>query len=119
MAKTRRAPTQGSQKDERKGGAKQRSEKASEPALARPAFAARYPADPKLDQLLEAFAAGNYAFVRTEAAELADRTDEEDVRLAARDLGRRIEPPTTGKFLWGLAMALLGFLFAYYLSHAH
>lgn len=84
----------------------------------RPAFATRYPRHPELDQLVEAFASGNYGHVRSRAPALAERTDDDDVRTAARDLARRIEPPTTAKFLWGLAMALLAFLFAFYLSHA-
>ncbi len=85
---------------------------------ARPPFAARYPRDARLDHLVEAFEAGNFALVRTDAEALARSADDDDVRSAARDLRRRLDPEPTTVYLWALGVALLVFLFGYYLSHA-
>ena len=86
---------------------------------ARPLFAERYPRDERLERLLDAFDAGNFAQVRTEAAKLDAEVEEEDVRAALRDLRRRIDPEPTAIYIWALGVALLVFLFGYYVQHAH
>ena len=81
-----------------------------------PAFAARFPRHPDLDRLLQAFEAGNFAYVRREAPRLAKRTDDAKVRAAAQELRRRIDPEPTSMFLWALGVALLLFLYGYYVA---
>jgi hypothetical protein len=83
-----------------------------------PAFASAYPASEELDELLGAFERGNYAHVREGARELAERSDDARVRGAALDLLRRISPDATSVYLLLVAVGLLVFLYAYYLSHA-
>ena len=83
----------------------------------RAAFAAHYPRDARLGRLLDAFDAGNFAEVRTQAAKLAGEVEEEDVRAALRDLRRRLDPEPTAIYLWALGVALLGVLFGYYIAH--
>ncbi|HTQ03721.1 MAG TPA: hypothetical protein VMI54_07680 [Polyangiaceae bacterium] len=83
-----------------------------EPALTpdgreRPIFVLGFPHDPALDRLVRAFEVGNYAYVREQAPKLAEQTTNEDVRAAARELARRIEPDPLVKILLGLSIALL------------
>ena len=86
------------------------------PAGERPAFAAAYPRDPDVERLLQAFEAGNFAYVRAEAPGVIERAADDDVREAARDLRRRIDADPTSMFLWALGVALLVFLYGYYLA---
>jgi hypothetical protein len=72
----------------------------------RPLFVLGFPKDPELDRLVQAFEAGNYAFVRERAPKLAERATSENVRRAARELARRIEPDPLVKLLLGLSIAL-------------
>lgn len=72
----------------------------------RPLFVLGFPKDPELDRLVQAFEAGNYAFVREHAARLAERAGSEAVRQAARELMRRIEPDPLIKLLLALSIAL-------------
>jgi hypothetical protein len=72
----------------------------------RPLFVLAFPKDPELDRLVQAFEAGNYAFVREHAPKLAERTTSAEVRDAARELARRIEPDPLVKLLLGLSIAL-------------
>ncbi|MBW2457480.1 MAG: hypothetical protein JRI68_23435 [Deltaproteobacteria bacterium] len=81
----------------------------------RPAFARAYPKSSELDRLLAAFDAGNYGLVRTDAAALAERTGDEELRAAALDLRRRVHADPTSIYLWAIGVALLLFLFGYYL----
>jgi hypothetical protein len=76
-------------------------------AKKRPPFAQRYPKTPELNRLLTAFRDGNWAYVRREAPVLAANTQDEEVRHAARDLERRIEPDPTAVYLLGVGLALL------------
>jgi hypothetical protein len=92
-----------------------RKRKKIAPADGRPAFAAAYPRHPDVDRLLQAFEAGNFAYVRAEAPRVMERSDGA-VREAARDLRRRIDADPTSVFLWGLGVALLVFLYGYYLA---
>ncbi|EYF04037.1 hypothetical protein [Chondromyces apiculatus] len=84
-----------------------------------PAFARRYPADPELDRLVEVFERGDYASVREAAARLAAGDAPEEVRLAAADLRRRVDPDPLAVTLLLAAVALLVFLSGWYWSHAH
>ncbi|MDF2698408.1 MAG: hypothetical protein K0S65_6792 [Labilithrix sp.] len=82
-----------------------------------PRFAKDFPRDAELDALVDAFARGDYATVRTGAPKLAAATDDEDVRRAARLLRERIEPDPTSKTLFLVAAALLAFLTAWWVAH--
>ena len=92
-----------------------------------PEFAERFPRHPALDALLEAFEQGNYARVRAEAPRLveagADDDDEnapsKEVRAAAAELLRRIDPDPLAAYLWGIAVLLLVFLSLWYWLGAH
>jgi hypothetical protein len=86
----------------------------------RPPFARSYPRDATLDALVKAFEEGNFAAVREGAPALIEGADvDEDVKRAAGDLRRRINPAPTSVYLWALGVCLLAFLYAYYLSHGH
>lgn len=83
----------------------------------RPSFAERYPRDPALESLVEAFARGDFGHVRTEAPKLAASTDDEIVRAAALDLRARIEPEIATKWVFAGTAALLAFLVAWFYLH--
>lgn len=83
------------------------------------AFARAWPRDPALDALVAAFEAGNYALVRTEAPALAQRTEDDTVRRAARELRRRLDPDPVAVYMLAAAAALLFFLASWYLLHPH
>ena len=85
---------------------------------ARPAFSRAYPPDAELDELVRAFDRGDFATVRRRAPELAERTKDDEVKAAALDLRRRIEPSPTALILIGLGLTLLLFLFQHHLRHA-
>lgn len=88
-----------------------------------PAFARSFPRHPQLDALLAAFEQGDYATVRREAPKLARSTGDDapgdDVRRAAKELLRRIEPDRLAILLLSLPVLLLGFLTVWYYLHAH
>ena|ERR1700722_9537855 len=76
----------------------------------RPSFARGFPASPELDAVVDAFARGDYAQVRSEAPKLERATDDEAVRAAARMLVDRTRPdPLAVRFLvvTGLLLVLL------------
>ena len=79
----------------------------------RPRFVLHFPSDPELDELVRAFERGNYAHVRQKAPELAARTEIPEVREAALELRRRLDPDPLLKYLLGLSVALLLFLTIY------
>lgn len=83
----------------------------------RPAFIADFPDDPDLAKLVRAFEAGNYALVRKEAEPLASRTENPEVRKAALELRRRIEPDPLARQLLLLSVLLLCFLTYWAYSH--
>lgn len=58
----------------------------------RPAFLLAFPDDPELEALMAAFEQGNFAEVRARAPDLASRTGDPEVRRAALELRRRIDP---------------------------
>ncbi len=81
----------------------------------RPPFARRYPKDAELDALVDAFGRGDFARVRAQAPELAEKTEDPQVRAAALDLRQRIEPSRFSLYLLALGFALLVFLYLHYL----
>jgi len=85
----------------------------------KPAFARDFPEDPALDALVAAFEAGDYARVRREAPALARSTERDDVRAAARELARRLEPDPVAVYLLVLSAVLLAFLAGWYWLHPH
>jgi hypothetical protein len=84
-----------------------------------PPFTRDYPRDAALDALLAAFEAGNYAVVRRDAPGLAENAEKEEVRWAARDLLRRIQPDPIILYLLAIAAGLLVVLAVWYWSHPH
>ncbi len=80
----------------------------------KPAFAKDFPAHPELDELVEAFARGDFRAVGAEAEALAKRTDDEAVAAAARTLLERTRPDPRAKYLFVLAGGLLAFLTIYW-----
>ncbi len=96
--------------------------RAAEPARGpkRARFLETLPDDAALRELGEAFEAGNYARVRAEAPKLAQSSEREDVRAAAADLARRIEPDPLVKYLFLVAVLLLLAIAAFaYGGHGH
>jgi hypothetical protein len=86
----------------------------------RPPFARTFPRVAAIETLLNAYVAGDFAYVREHAPLVAaDNSEDEAVVAAARDLRRRIEPHPTATILWGLGVALLVMLFGYYLMASH
>ncbi len=84
-----------------------------------PAFALSFPKDPGLDALVAAFEAGDYARVRREAPALAKSTDRPEVRTAARELRKRLDPDPIAVYLLGTAALLLVFLAGWFWMHPH
>lgn len=84
-----------------------------------PEFAAAFPRDDALDPLVLAFEQGNYARVREGVAKLLaeDPPRPDDVRSAARELRRRIEPDPIAAYLLIGACLLLAFLAVWYFTH--
>jgi len=85
----------------------------------RPRFAEGFPRVPELDALVEAFSAGDYARVRREAPKLAERSDDEEVKKAARNLRQRVEADPLAIWLLVLTAALLVGLAGYWVIKAH
>jgi hypothetical protein len=72
---------------------------------------------PELDELVRAFAVGDYARVRRDAPRLRAKADSEDVRRAAAELFDRTRPDRMGALLFGLTAALLAVLSLYWWTH--
>lgn len=110
---------------------KKKRKRASEPASsARPEldadgrerarFLLDFPKDPELEPLITAFESGDYATVRRDAPALAERTEDAEVRDAALELARRIEPDPLMKYLLLASVVLLVFLtMQAYFGHGH
>ena len=88
-------------------------------AVERPAFAAQFPRDVRLDALLTAFQQGNFAKVRTEASRLAEISEDEAVQAAALELRSRIEPSKVATLLWCVGVMLMLALYGFYWSKQH
>lgn len=82
-------------------------------------FTRAFPKDDVLDRLVAAFERGDYALVRAEAPALARRTNDPEIRRAALELRRRIDPDRLSLALIGFAFALLVVLSVYYWTHKH
>jgi hypothetical protein len=82
----------------------------------RPAFARDFPREPALDELVDAFAHGNYARVRAEAPRLAS-SDDPAVRDAAKTLADRTRPDPLAAGLLAVTAALLVIVTAYWVVH--
>jgi hypothetical protein len=72
-----------------------------------PAFARDFPEDPRLDALVRAFEAGDYARVRREAPALVAAAESDDLKRAARELVRRTQADPLMILLLALTGALL------------
>lgn len=79
----------------------------------RPAFLLTFPEDPELETLIAAFEQGDFAKVRARAPELARRTADSEVRRAALELRRRIDPDPLLIVLLIFALSLFSFLVAW------
>jgi hypothetical protein len=79
-------------------------------ARSRLAFASNYPRTDTLDELLDAFDAGDFRRVRRDAAEVTRNSDNAAERRAAQDLRRRTDPDPYGIYLLFLAVGLLAFV---------
>lgn len=76
----------------------------------RPPFLLNFPKDPKLDLLVQAYEAGNFRYVRSHAAQLIAETDNPEVRKAAEQLRRRIDPHPLVVTMLAIAIVLFSFL---------
>lgn len=76
----------------------------------RPAFLLTFPEDPELEALMAAFEQGNFAEVRARAPELAKLTSDPEVRRAALELRRRIDPDPLLIVLLLFSLSLFSFL---------
>jgi hypothetical protein len=86
--------------------------------IERPAFLLRFPEDPELEPVIAAFEAGNYAHVRAAAQKLSEQGQTPEVRRAADELLRRIDPDPLMKLFLAVAIALLLVVVAYgYMGH--
>lgn len=86
------------------------TDKASDPASKGPrppAFLDEFPEDARLQPLVVAYLAGDYATVRAGAHRLADDASEPDVKRAASDLLRRISPDPMLKWMYLATLVLI------------
>lgn len=82
----------------------------------RPSFAKERFEHAELEELVTAFARGNFAFVREKGAALASRKDESDeIRQTARDIVDRTQPDPWAKFLFVVAALLLLVVASYWI----
>jgi hypothetical protein len=85
-----------------------------------PSFSVAYPSHPELLELLRAFQNGNYAKVREEAPQLAERSEDPEVQWAARDLRARLEPdPLAVRLLLISGILLLFLAIWFYMNGYH
>lgn len=82
-----------------------------------PSFAKNFPDDPRLNRLVLLFEQGNYAAVRAEAPALIKGSEDPEVRAAAEQLVKRLEPDPLALYLLGIAAALLVALAGWYWTH--
>jgi hypothetical protein len=87
------------------------------PSNGTPLFSRDFPRTPALDAIVDAFARGDYARVRTEGARIAETTDDDKVRQAALALVARTNPDPLALWLLVLAGALLAVLSGYWIVH--
>lgn len=104
-ATTGDAPVKRKKKKKRKPAEAPKNELDAE-GRERPTFVLTFPTDPALDHAVKAFELGDYGSVRAEATKLLEHPSE-DVRAAAGELLRRIEPDPLVKVLLAMAVVLL------------
>jgi len=83
----------------------------------RPRFLLSFPRHPELDRLVAAFEAGDYATVRRDAPDLAERADDAAVRDAALELRHRLDPDPLVKYIVLASVVLLIFLVLHAYAH--
>lgn len=83
----------------------------------RPAFTKAFPRTPDLDDVVGAFARGDYARVRSQAIRLEQSTSDADVRKAARMLFDRTRPDPIGVALLIIAALLLGTMALWWMAY--
>jgi hypothetical protein len=83
----------------------------------RPAFAKEFPRTADLDEVVAAFARGNYARVRAQAKRLEQSSSDPDVRKAARVLFDRTRPDPLGVTLLVIAALLLVTMASWWMAH--
>lgn len=82
-------------------------------------FLDRFPEQEGLSRAVTAFENGNYAETRRLCEQLLEHEEDEDVRDAARELLRRMEPDRLiVAFLWA-SFALLALITLWVYSHGH
>jgi hypothetical protein len=116
----KKGPAPASEEAEAEGASEEDARE--EPASRRadiPAFARSFPEDAALQALVAAFEQGDYARVRREAPALVQQTDSAEVRKAARELLKRLEPDPIAVYLLAGAGLLLAFLALWYWAHPH
>jgi hypothetical protein len=82
-----------------------------------PSFARTFPHSPELDALVEAFARGDYAAVRSLAPALEKTSEDPAVREAARTLVERTRPDPLAIALLAIAAVLLCVLAVWAITH--
>jgi hypothetical protein len=82
-----------------------------------PSFARAFPRSPELDALVEAFARGDYARVRSGAPDLERSSADPAVQQAARTLVERTRPDPLAVALLAIAALLLTVLTVWAVAH--
>jgi hypothetical protein len=82
-----------------------------------PSFAHAFPRTPALDALVEAFARGDYAAVRSRAPAVERASDDPAVQQAARTLVERTRPDPLAVALLAIAAVLLFVLAGWAVLH--
>jgi hypothetical protein len=82
-----------------------------------PSFARGFPHSAELDELVAAFARGDYAAVRARAPALERSSDDPGIREAARTLARRTRPDPLAVALLAIAALLLCVLAVWAIAH--
>lgn len=87
--------------------------------MTRPVFAKDFPPDADLDRILDLFDRGNFALAREGAQALLKRSEDDDVRSAARQILKRMEPEPAATYLIAISAVLLAILAGWYWMHGH
>ena len=83
----------------------------------RPQFLLAFPEDPELERLIVAFESGDFARVRRDAPALAERARDPEIRDAALELRRRIDPDPLVRYLLIASVILLAVLVLHAYTH--
>ncbi|WP_394848157.1 hypothetical protein LZC95_11910 [Pendulispora brunnea] len=83
-----------------------------------PSFARSFPRNESLDDLVRAFASGNYRKIHVQAPELASRATDPAVRDAARVLLERLQPDPLAKIILLAAVMLLAVMATWWITEA-